>query len=247
MNKQEARLKFVEVNSIRFDSFPDYLFHEIIPFVWDCWPKLDCKLIKWLKHHKVKSCVFTSSEAAFRIKRMLPQLNVLVVPEGIDTSLFSQGESLRDRKIDLFSYGRLKKELYEFDVTGIVTERGGGRDSFLFRLQNAKITIALPQCDVLPERTGGQETLTQRFWECMLSRTVLLGRAPKELIDLIGYNPVIDIDYENYIGQVKDIVTHIEDYQDLVDKNRDVALRMAPWELRMKQVMEWLESLGYTV
>lgn len=247
LDKEEARLKFVEVNSVKFDSFPDYLCYEIIPFIWDCWPSLDSKLIRWLKRHNVRLCVFTSSEAASRVKKVLPQLNVLFVPEGIDTSLFSQGEVLRDRKIDLYSYGRLKKELYEFDSTEIVIERGGARDVFLYRLQNAKITIALPQCDVLPERTGGQETLTQRFWECMLSRTVLLGRAPKELIDLIGYNPVIDIDYDNCIEQVKDIASHIEDYQELVDRNRETALRMAPWELRMKKVMDWLESLGYQV
>ena len=81
----------------------------------------------------------------------------------------------------------------------------------------------------------------------MLSRMVMVGRTPKELVDFIGYNPVIDIDYENYEAQIKDIVAHIESYQELVDKNREVALRMAPWEIRMKQVMEWLTSLGYEV
>ena len=92
---------------------------------------------------------------------------------------------------------------------------------------------------------AGIETLTQRFWEGMLSRTVLLGRAPKELIDLVGYNPVVTLDKEHADEQVRDIVEHISEYQDLVDKNRETALRMAPWEIRMKQIMEWLEGLGY--
>lgn len=112
-------------------------------------------------------------------------------------------------------------------------------------MAEAKITVSLPRCDTAPEETGGIETLTQRFWEGMLSRTVLLGRAPKELIDLIGYNPVITLDKENADEQVRDIVEHISEYQDLVDKNRETALKMAPWEIRMKAVMEWLEKLGY--
>ena len=79
------------------------------------------------------------------------------------------------------------------------------------------------------------------------SRTVLLGRAPKELIELIGYNPVIVLDKNHPDEQVRDIVNHISDYQELVDKNREMALRMAPWEIRMKKIMTWLESLGYQV
>lgn len=242
-----ARLKFVEVASISFDSFPDYLYYELIPIIWDCWPSMDRKLIKWIESHKVNTCIFTSSRAAYRIKQKLSHINILVITEGIETSLFSKGKELKHRKIDLYSYGRLNKDLYDFDSKDIIIQRGGVREQFLNRLRDAKITIALPRCDVEPEYTGGQETLTQRFWECMLSRTVLLGRAPKELIDLIGYNPVIDIDYKNYVEQVKDITSHIEDYQELVDRNRETALRMAPWELRMKQVMDWLKDLGYEV
>ena len=81
----------------------------------------------------------------------------------------------------------------------------------------------------------------------MLSRTVLLGRAPKQLLELIGYNPVIDLDKNHPDEQVRDIVSHISDYQELVDKNRETALRLAPWEIRMKKIMTWLESLGYQV
>lgn len=246
-HKDEARLRFAEAQSVTFDTFPDYICYEVIPLIWDCWPFLTDKVVKWLKKHKVKACIFTSRETADRIAGFLPELKILIITEGIDVAKYGGGVDLVNRGIDLYTYGRLMKELYLFDSPSIIKERGGAGNLLFERLQNAKITIALPQCDVLPERTGGQETLTQRFWECMLSRTVLLGRAPKELIDLIGYNPVIDIDYDNYIEQVKDIASHIEDYQELVDRNRETALRMAPWELRMKKVMDWLKELGYEV
>ena len=247
LHKREARFRFAEAQSITFDTFPDYLCYEIIPLIWDCWPALDERVVIWLRKHKVKSCVFTSCQAAERIKLRLPYLNILTITEGIDVSRYNSGKNLSDRSIDFYTYGRLKKELFDFEIEGIQKERGGAGELLFERLGDSKITVALPQCDVNPDYTGGQETLTQRFWECMLSRTVLLGRSPKELIDLIGYDPVVPIDYEHYAKQIKDIVANIEDYQSLVDKNRETALRMAPWEIRMKQVMEWLESLGYEV
>ena len=81
----------------------------------------------------------------------------------------------------------------------------------------------------------------------MLSRIVIIGRAPKELIDLIGYNPVIEVDSSNTTEQILDILHHIEDYQELVDKNRETALKMGSWRLRMQQIQEWLKSVNYQI
>ena len=243
----EARLVFVQPVSLYFDTFFTAMPHEMIPFIWDCWPKYDDRAIGWLKFHRVKTCIFTCKQAAERIQNAIPNLNVLVIPEGLDTERYKAGKELKDRSIDLYTYGRLKESLLKKNHPSLHIERNGDFKTLLARIQDAKVTIALPRCDVEPELTGGQETLTQRYWECMLSRMVMVGRTPKELVDFIGYNPVIDIDYENYEAQIKDIVAHIESYQELVDKNREVALRMAPWEIRMKQVMEWLTSLGYEV
>ena len=245
-SEKEARLRFVEPVSISFDTFPDYARYEIIPLIWDCWPNCDDALVKWFKKHEVRTCVFTCAESFERIKKRIPSLNMLLITEGIEVEKYPEGLSLCEREIPFFLYGRSPRILWKYvkELNGIV---GGNDNEFHYRLQHAKVTLALPQCDVYPERTDGQETLTQRFWEGMLSRMVMVGRAPRELTDLIGYNPVIDIDYDHFADQIRDIVAHIEDYQAMVDHNREVALRMAPWEIRMKQVMEWLKGLGYEV
>ena len=72
---------------------------------------------------------------------------------------------------------------------------------------------------------------------------LMIGRAPKELTDLIGYNPVIDIDPTNLQEQIKNIKDNITAYQPLVDRNRETALRLAPWELRMREVKKWMEKI----
>lgn len=186
------------------------------------------------------------------MQEVLPAMNILSITEGINVQSYHAGCDLKDRSIDLLEYGSIKRNFFRHHVSGINhinrENANGCIDTFeqlLHTTAEAKVTISLPRCDTAPEETGGIETLTQRFWEGMLSRSVLLGRAPKELIDLVGYNPVVTLDKEHADEQVRDIVEHISEYQDLVDKNRETALRMAPWEIRMKQIMEWLEGLGY--
>ncbi len=231
-SKKEARLRFVEPVSISFDTFPDYTRYEIIPFVWDCWPCYFEKICHWIEMHQVKTAIFTSSQTAERMKSRFPQMNIMYCPEAVDTSFFKEGKQLRERTTNVFEYGRGSKEVYS-------------QEQFHALLTDAKITVALPRSMTQPDVAGDIETLTQRYWEAMLSRMVMVGHAPKELIDLIGYNPVIDLDKEHAKEQIHDILAHIEDYQELVDKNRETALRLGDWTLRMRQVMAWLQECGY--
>ena len=106
------------------------------------------------------------------------------------------------------------------------------------------MTIALPRSITQPEIAGDIETLTQRYWECMFSRMVMVGHAPQELIDFIGYNPVIELsDKISPEEQIANVIEHIEDYQSLVDKNRETAERLGSWNLRMKWLMGELANL----
>ena len=70
--------------------------------------------------------------------------------------------------------------------------------------------------------------------------SMLFGHCPQELEDIAGYNPCIEIDERNPVGQIRRIIKNITHYQELVDRNRDAALRLVPWELRLRRVMEWL-------
>lgn len=253
-SKSEARLRFVEAVSMTFDTFPDYLSYEIVPMIWDCWPQYFGRVAKWLRRNRVRTAIFTSTQTAENMRREFPGMNILSVTEGIDVMPYHEGEILSRRGIDLLEYGSPQRNFFRNHVAGvnhIDRANGAGKldtlPMLLDAIADAKVTIALPRCDTDYDATGGVETLTQRFWECMLSRTVLLGRAPQELIDAVGYNPVVSLDRGNADAQVRSIVSRIDDYQPLVDKNRQAALRLAPWTLRMKRVMDWLSTLGYKV
>lgn len=254
-NKKEARLRFVSGYSIQFDTFPDYAFYEVIPLIWDCWPKQVKSVAAFFRKHQVKTAIFTSSQTADVFRNLFPKMNVLTITEGIKIDLYSPGNVLSDRKIDILEIGRKDGNFFKSPLpeginhvkTGNFARTFQSDEEFRAALADTKVTVTVPRCDVDKKTAGNIETLTQRYWECMLSRIVMVGRAPKELIDLIGYNPVIDWDGNDASPLVSDILENIEKYQDLVNRNYETAKEMASWEMRMKDIMIYLKNKGYSV
>lgn len=251
----EARLRFMEAINRKYDTFPDYARYEIVPLVWDCWPCLDDRLSAWLEKHEVRTAIFTSRQNAERIQRRFPTMHILAITEGIDTTPYSKGKPLSERSVDVLEFGRTNRTVVSEDdlagtkhiCTSEITPRLTDRQLFDL-MADSKITIALTKLDTDPGLAEGVDTLTQRYWEDMLSRMVMVGRAPKELTDLIGYNPCVNVKRgESYRKVIQRVLSNITDYQQLVDRNRDTAMRMAPWEIRMQKVMDWLKSLGYAL
>ncbi len=254
-NKREARLRFVSGYSIQFDTFPDYAFYEVIPLIWDCWPKQVESVAAFFRKHQVKTAIFTSSQTADVFRDLFPKMNIQTITEGIKIDLYSPGNVLSDRKIDILEIGRKDGNFFKTPLpeginhikTGNFARTFQSDEEFRAALADTKVTVTVPRCDVNPETAGNIETLTQRYWECMLSRIVMVGRAPKEFISLIGYNPVIDWDGNDASPLVSDILGNIGKYQDLVNRNYETAKEMASWEMRMKDIMIYLKNKGYSV
>ena len=265
-SKKEARLRFVEPVSLLFDTFPDYARYEVVPMFWDCWPCYFAKTCEWLRRHQVKTAIFSSRQTVEKMQERFSgknkgwqKINVIWCPEAVDDSVYQKGKLLKERNIDLLEFGRSNDKVFNADelesifdtknrsLDHVCTKQNG---KFIYTneqlyevMGNAKVTIALPRSITQPEIAGDIETLTQRYWECMFSRMVMVGHAPQELIDFIGYNPVIEL-RDNISAEelIADVIEHIEDYQSLVDKNRDTAERLGSWNVRMKWLMGGLEE-----
>ena len=254
-NNKQARLIFAEPASISFDCFPSSYRYEVIPVLWDCWPDLYEKTAKWFTDNNVKSAVFTSSQTANVFRAKFPNMNILTISEGIETCLYNGDKPLKERNIDFLSFGRVCKMVDEnrfpsgIRVLSSKNEKDAlaTRDDLISALSNSRITLCVPRCDNQPEIAKGVETLTQRYWECMLSGILIIGRAPQELIDIIGYDPVIKIDKGNLYNQVKKIIDNIENYQELANKNKRVAMQYADWDLRIKDIQKWLIEMKYEI
>lgn len=55
------------------------------------------------------------------------------------------------------------------------------------------------------------------------------------------------MDFTDPNSQILLILDHIEDYQDLVDKNRQVALEKGDWSLRNADIRKYLINIGYVL
>nr|WP_302618319.1 hypothetical protein [uncultured Prevotella sp.] len=266
-SKKEARLRFVEPVSLFFDTFPDYARYEIVPMFWDCWPCYFEKTCEWLRRHQVKIAIFSSRQTAGKMQERFSgknkgwqKINVIWCPEAVDDSVYQKGKLLKDRNIDLLEFGRSNDKVFKanqlksvFDnkncsLNHVCTKQNGKfiytNEQLYDAMGNAKVTIALPRSITQPEIAADIETLTQRYWECMFSRMVMVGHAPQELIDFIGYNPVIELsDKISAEELIADVIEHVEDYQALVDKNRETAERLGSWNVRMKWLMGELSNL----
>ena len=63
------------------------------------------------------------------------------------------------------------------------------------------------------------------------------------MVDFIGYNPVIELsDKISAEELIANVIEHIEDYQSLVDKNRETAERLGSWDVRMEWLVEELRE-----
>ncbi|MGM9811719.1 MAG: hypothetical protein ACI30V_02625 [Muribaculaceae bacterium] len=244
--------------------FPYYGCCEIVPMLWDVWPSTWGRMYAAFEALDVKTVLVSSSQVAEMINRET-KVRAYWIPEGINAKLYRKGAPLLQREYDVYEMGRRLEKyhivLQRMSDCGMINRLqtsnlnpDGTLDDGNVALTNEelyglmpwfKVLICFPQCDTNPQRAGDIETLTQRYWEAMLSGCLMVGRAPKELVDLIGYNPVIDVDWENPVEQMKDILEHIADYQSLVDRNYQSAINYADWSKRMPLIVKCLEDAGY--
>ena len=265
LRRKHALLVTANGNTIRDSVFPYYGCCEIVPMLWDVWPNSWGTMFEMLRELGVKMVLVSSHQVAEMINRET-QVKAFWIPEGIKAKLYHRGLPLAQREYDVYEMGR-RLEKYHIVLQGMLdsgminrlqtsnlTKDGTlsssmsvSNEDFHTLISRFKIMICFPQCDTNPQRAGDIETLTQRYWEAMLSGCLMVGRAPKELVDLIGYNPVVDVDWSDAAGQMKSILGHIADYQPLVDRNLQVANEYADWSKRMPLIIKILEGAGYKV
>jgi hypothetical protein len=178
-------------------------------------------------------------------------------PEALDPTDYHRGDVLAARRIDVLELGRKYDRFHEaiadhLHRTGRVHlyERKRGeiifpeKADFLKGLSNSKISVCFPSSITHPERSGDMETLTLRYLESMVSRCAVVGRCPRELEDLFGYNPMVESDPDRAIDDIEDILQDPEKYQPLVERNYFSVLRHGTWAIRVREMLDFLSELG---
>lgn len=263
--RKQALIVTSNGSTLADNIFPYYCHYEIVPMIWDVWPSTWPRLKHDLRFFGIRTVFCTVRSVAAMLEHDCG-VKAFWIPEGIDTSIYSEGKPLQQREFDIFEMGRKLERFHNIlqslandhkltltcgktnpDGTLSAKKIAFTNEEIIANLANHRILICFPQCDTNPQRAGDVETLTQRYWEGMLSRCVLVGRAPQELVDVIGYNPVVSVDWDNAEQQILSILQDISAYQPLVDKNRATALQHGTWQSRVPLIKGHLAAEDYQI
>lgn len=233
--------------------------NEIVPYAFDCWEPWWDHWERALRRFRVRVAMFSSHQAAAEMARRIPELRAHWIPEALDPTGYAGDRPLVERTVDVLEFGRRHatfgrhatrvlaslnaRHVYPEPNARLVPDHDGRgvRDA----LSNARALVCFPRCDTHPEKAGRVETVTARYFEGIFSGCVLVGRAPQELIDLFGYNPVVTVDPANPGEVLRRIVEEPGAFQELVTRNLIRARRVGTWDTRAQQVIRCLESEGY--
>jgi hypothetical protein len=219
-------------------------------YMFDAWPRNHERIRRFAEACALDHLFVSSSQAAAALSLKCGTTRCHWVPEGITPGDYFL--AFRPEKdIDVLQLGRRYNKYHEMIAPTLERsgkkyfyERVAGKVIFPTRLDyveglaRTKISICAPMSVSHPERAGGIETMTVRYLQSMLSRCLVVGHAPSEMVQIFGYNPVIEIDYSNPANQLLDLLKNLGDYAPLIEKNYRAVREHHTWINRWRQILD---------
>ena len=223
-------------------------------YFFDAWTKDQPALVDFIRECKIDRVFVSASQAATELNEKLGRALASWIPEGIDISEYKQ-LPYNQRDIDVVQIGRKDDWFHEqilplFDETDKVYlyEKTKGtiifptRKEFIDGLARSKISVCFPSNITHPDRAGMIETMTNRYLQSIASKCLIVGHAPQEMIELFGYNPVVEIDRNAPREQLKTILDHYFDYIPLIEKNYEMVSKHHTWKNRWEQIKNLIKT-----
>ncbi len=236
-------------------TFPFSYWTEIFPYCFDCWPNEYERWASFFKRHRVRLAFFSARQSAQHFAAELPGMQAVWLPEATNPLDYSASKSLADRDIDVLELGR-KYDQFHFKIVDSLAAAGRrhlfekvkgkiifpDRASLIEGMGRSKISICFPSSQTHPESSGSVETVTHRYFESMASKCLIVGHAPKELTDLFGYNPVIEVQWGSEFGQIEQLLNNLGSFEDLVERNYLRLLEVGTWTSRVAKILDTLRA-----
>ena len=213
-------------------------------YMFDAWPAKHAEIRDFVDSWGIQYAFVSSSQAAERLSRLSDHCTFIWVAEGVDPLQYRQ-RSFIERDIDVLQLGRKydahhtliapalekagKTYLYETEKGRLVFP---AKEDFVTGLARSRISICVPSSITHPSRAGDIETLTTRYLQSMASKCIVLGHAPREMIELFGYNPVVELDMPAAADQVIDMLDNYERFVPLIEKNYSTVIAGHTWAQR---------------
>jgi hypothetical protein len=231
-------------------TFPFSYWTEIIPHIFDCWPKFYDWWADYFRRERIRIAFITSRQSAEYFAREFPGMRSVWLPEAVAPEEYYPSKPWTERDIDVLEMGRRYESYHNRIVDKFARgnrvhlfERGAeksifpGRGELVDGLARTKILVCFPRSLTDPEVAQGIETVTYRYFQAMASRCLIVGHAPQELIDLFGYNPVIEAQQGEEFNQLEWVLHNLDSIGNLVERNYSRLLEVGTWENRVEQVL----------
>ncbi len=217
-------------------------------YLFDAWPTHHPRIQQFVNFLNLDFVFVSSSMAAAPLKKVLKNSAVHWIPEGINPDEYRHA-AYENKTIDVLALGR-RDENYHQWVVGPLHAQGKDyryeqvkgqlvfptRKGLIEGLASSKISICVPSSITHPERAGGIQTMTIRYLQSMVSKCMVVGHAPEEMIELFGYNPVIEIDWKAPQVQLLALIERFTDYIPLIERNYQMVVEQHTWHCRWHQI-----------
>ncbi len=216
-------------------------------YLFDAWPSEHEVIARFVTLFDVANVFVSSRQAADMLQSKVDTSKFHWLPEGIRPEDYKQ-YPYESKDIDVIALGRKYDAYHELIVAHLANthrtylyEKAKGaiifpsREEFVDGLARSKISICVPSSITHPARAGEIETMTIRYLQSMISKCLVVGKAPEELISLFGYNPVIEIDSDNPAGQLQSVLENFPAYVPLIENNFNTVLNQHTWSHRWER------------
>lgn len=223
-------------------------------YMFDAWPVAHEIIPQFVSHFGVEHIFLSSSQATDKLKNTAGRSKFHWIPEGINPKEYKYF-SYQKKDIDVLAFGRKYDEYHEKILSPLESEKKiylyaknqgtpifQTREKFIDGLARSKVSICVPSAITNPKRSGDIQTMTIRYLQSMLSKCLIVGHAPDEMITLFGYNPVIEIDMENAVSQIREILSNYSAYRPLIERNYTSVIEGHTWSHRWKMITEILNK-----
>jgi hypothetical protein len=229
---------------------------EIIPYCFDCWEPEYEAWKTFFARHRIRLAFFSARQSAQYFATAMPAMTSLWVPEATDPAEYHPQRKLVERDIDVLELGRKHDSFHSRIAQQMIAGNKvhlfekvkgkflfGDRCSLADGLGRSKISVCFPCSQTHVERSGSIETVTHRYFESIASKCILLGHCPSELSDLFGYNPVIEAEDGREAEQIESILSNLDSYQDLLERNYERLHQVGTWRHRVPLIVKAVEAL----
>ena len=237
-------------------TFPDSYWREPVPWIFDCWEPQFAAWERLLIRHRVQTAFFSARQAAAYFSERIAGLRTHWLPEACRPELYAGQRPLIERECVVLELGRKWNRLHErireplarAGIRHLYSDPGGGKMLFtdlsalISGLGNSAIMLCFPRSTTHPAEAGRIETMTQRYLEGIASGCLIVGRAPRELVDLFGFDPVVPLRMDEPLQHLLEIIGQLPQFQEQVQRAHRRLLEVGTFAQRAEAMLKVLNE-----